>query len=203
MATRRDILAQYLKTTPETLQFLGKGNFAEVYLYKGKAYKVTRDIDDYLLATRLIKEGKKFDCFIKVYKTKIFNIVDGNRKQELYLIISEKITPLLKADNDEVLDIWRTLTMNNDCKNYLVDGQPLYFPEYYEHNSLAKDLFKQMQDIFNVYKKLGMKCWDFYARNIAYMDGKIKLYDFGYSSLKEKNKYSKRHTVTFNIKSES
>jgi hypothetical protein len=205
MANRKEILAQYLKVNSDLIEYLGSGNFAEAFLYKNRVYKITRDLDDYLMATKLVKEGKRFDCFVKVYKTRIFNVLENNRTQELYLIVSEHVTPLDKSPDRTAKRIWEELCSENDTRDILSGEQEeLNFPLFLNRTPLVEHLYNEMDRILKLYKRWGMKCWDNPPRNLAYIDGKIKIFDFGFSALKGKGnyRYSKRKTVTFNFKKE-
>lgn len=209
---RHRIIAKYLKVDIKELKYLGSGNFADAFLYKDKVYKLTDDTDDYVMANKLVKEGHKFPHFVKVYKTKLFHVEqkryysDERYTTDLYLIVSEKVTPMSQLNN-EVNQIWSFLRDYNSSENILrgcpvnidpqmpnkdrVDRYEIHFLS----NPLTQKLYKEMETIFKWYSSRGLQYWDNHERNLSYQNGKIKIFDFGYSILKDDYKYSKRKRV--------
>lgn len=209
---RQIIIAKYLKVDAKELKYLGSGNFADAFLYKDKVYKLTDDADDYMMANKLMKEGHKFPHFVKVYKTKLFHVEEkryfSNEKftRDLYLIVSEKVTPMCHLQ-DEITEVWKFLRDYNTSEDILGSGENNREPRLpsrqridtwevkYLSYPLVNELYKELETIFKWYSSRGLRCWDNHERNLSYQDGKIKIFDFGYSILKDDYKYSKRKRV--------
>lgn len=203
--TRRFALAHAIGCKSDQLEYLGSGNFADAYEYKGRVYKVTDDPDDYIMATKMIKIGHKYPNFVKVYKTALIDIQhDEGWVENLYMIVSEKVTPIVNGCKI-VKDIWEDLEDVNSSYRCIEEGLPARStPRMVEawtkegHLELLNTLLSQMDYCYKLYKSMGLKTWDNHCRNIGFVDGIIKIFDMGYSIRTKKN-YSKRRKIVYSL----
>lgn len=201
---RKSLIQQYLKTE-EDLEFLGNGAFGSAFLYKGKVYKITSDVDDYLTAKQLIRKGKKFKHFVKIYSTRLVEaqLTDSmghNYNMNLYIIVSEYVKPFYKShEKDEITrELWRNFARyNNDW--YILKGEAKptkNIPEIEKNDPVMVDyLYNQMCSVYNELIRLGYRNWDNHAENWGFKDGVIKIFDCGCANKPERQRYNKKRKI--------
>jgi hypothetical protein len=205
---RKYILAHSLGCHSDELEYLGSGNFADAFLYKGKVHKVTDDPDDFIMANKMIKVGHKFPNFVKVFKTAPIEVHHDDYTENLYLIVSEKIEQMSHGDKI-VNEIWEDLTDINSSSRCIECGLPVRVSDNIKESwerkgqtELLNTLISQMQYIYRMYKAMGLKTWDNHNKNLGFVDGKIKIFDMGFSIKKSKYSYNKRRKIVYSYQTE-
>ena len=207
---RELILSKILKVDRSELKYLGSGNFAVAFLYKNKVYKVTDDLEDFILSQKVCKNPKDFPHFVKIYQTK--RIVGSemiksryfNGYDELYLIVSEFVEPIY---NTEYRSLWNRLLQVTRTSRFVADGASNIRPfESLEKPAENVEVFKAMYDevikIMDWYKSKGLIRWDNHDENLGWVDGKIKIFDLGFNGSND-CRYSKRAKYVFKLDKKS
>jgi hypothetical protein len=204
---RKSIIQQYLKTEDD-LQHIGSGAFGTAFLYKGKVYKLTTDLDDYLTAKKLVKRGRRFKHFVKIYSTRLVDLnlemPSGNIiKNDVYIIVSEYVVPFIEShkENEKAFELWRQfMRYNNDYKILRQGDIPTKnIPEIEGYDSdMINQFFEQMSSVYKELKRLGYRNWDNHSANWGFKDGVIKIFDCGCANKLERQRYNKKRKIVLN-----
>ena len=216
---KKELLKKYLKEYRKdikcnSLKIIGKGSMGVAYKNGNKVFKITTDFHDFLLAREGLK--RNYDFFAKVYSVDAIQYGGSY----LYILEVEYCGETLRQDfssfdSDESDNMF--LSIYNEIfevftGNYYY-GETIYFGEVkrrllYRFDKNVYDKFKaEIKYIYSTFKKLenlcrrkGLKYFDYHASNVCFIDGKIKVIDFGFSNDREDIKQRNRFFKTFKIK---
>jgi len=163
-----EIYAKSIGVNPESLNFIGKGDFGEAYeIPDGKIIKVTNSDSEASIAKSLI--GKE-TAFAKIYDVKTIN------SQHIILQEKLKIDPSIEYKFHQLQDILQE------------QGLPIQYIEYLDEDELSpenKITYEQLTDFINAiedinteYRRLGIEASDIRPENLGYDEnGVLKAFD--------------------------
>lgn len=208
MEQLKNLLALYLKIDSDELTFLGSGCSAYAYLYNGRVYKLTCDEQDFMVAQRLKKIGKKLKHFVKVFDTVIIETSESVYwSKKHFLIVSELMTPFVDEDDSTNLACWIQIYQNIHARDYLrrkgsKNINELKFEDFFSigylfNNDILHQFFNEYVSALREVKSLGFKDWDNHGANVGLHNGRITILDFGCNSTKPK--FNKRRVKKIDI----
>ena len=200
-----NVIKNTLKYNTDDYEFIGRGRYAVVLGNKDRVIKITTDINDIIISSRVMNHPDKFKHIIPVYNT--FVIINTTTGDEYYVIESMRADV---TDNKVLYDFIDYFSIGLQANYHLKNGYEdkmkrrikksldimSMYSSYAELSNKEKAEFESY--IFTVFTKkflkmtkeciaLDMQVIDFYEKNVGWKDNEMYLFDLGHHSAKDRD----------------